>query len=105
MGSEMCIRDRDSVDIVVRGLVALDAPAGTHVGEEVEGAAESQVERDVALSNGRGQRALEGDEVARDAADGLVWDDGLAVLEAGGDVDGLPLDGHVGGRVDILDRL
>lgn len=99
------LTDQNSVDVVVRGLEADDAPAGAHVGEEVEGTAESKVERDVALSNRRGKRALEGNEVALDARDGLVGDDGLSVLEAGGDVHGLPLDGHVGGAVDVLDRL
>lgn len=99
------LTDQDSVDVIVRGLEADDAPAGTHVGEEVEGTAEGQVERDVTLSNGRSERALESDVVALHARDGLVGDDGLAVLEAGGDVDGLPLDGHVGGAVDVLDRL
>ena len=99
------LADEDGVDIVVGGLVALDAAARAHVGEEVEGAAEGQVERDVALADGGCERALEGDEVAGDAVDGLVGDDRLAVLEAGGDVDRLPLDGDVGGAVDVLDRL
>jgi hypothetical protein len=50
--------------------------------------------------------ALEGDVVARDGLDSLVGDDGLAVLvQAGGDIDGLPLDGDVCGVEDVLDRL
>lgn len=49
---------------------------------------------------------LEGNVVPVDALDRLVGDDRLAVgVQAGGDVAGLPLDGHVGGRVDILNRL
>lgn len=99
------LTDEDGVDVVVGGLVSLDALAGTHVGEEVEGPSEGEVERDVTLADGRGERALEGDVVALDGVDGLVGDDGLAVLEGGGDVDRLPLDGHVGGGVDVLDGL
>lgn len=99
------LTDEHGVDIVVGGLVALDAAARAHVGEEVEGAAERQVERDVTLADGGGERALECDQVAGDAVDGLVGDDCLAVLDAGGNVDGLPLDGHVGGAVDVLDGL
>lgn len=100
------LADQDRVDVVVGRLVAGNGPAGPDVGEEIEGAAERQVERDVALANGRRQRALERNQVPRDAGNGLVGDDRLAVLvEAGGHVDRLPLDGHVGGRVDVLDRL
>lgn len=103
----LCVfADQDRVDVVVGRLVAGNGAAGAHVGEEVEGAAQRQVERDVALANGRGEGALEGDEVLGDAADGLVGDDRLAVLvEPRRHVDRLPLDGHVGGRVDVLDRL
>ena len=39
--------------------------------------------------------ALEGDVVARDAVNGRVGDDSLAVLELGGDVDSLPLDWYL----------
>jgi hypothetical protein len=100
------LTDQDSVDVVVGCLVAGDGSAGTDVGEEVEGTAESKVERDVALADGSRKRALEGDQVLLDAGDGLVGDDCLAVLvQARGHVDGLPLDWDVGGRVDVLDRL
>ena len=100
------LTDEDGVDVVVGGLVSLDALAGTHVGEQVEGPSEGQVERDVALANGSSERTLEGDEVALDGLDGGVGDDGLAVLvEGGGDIDRLPLDGDVGGAVDVLDGL
>lgn len=43
--------DEDSVDVVVGGLVALDGNTRADVGEEVEGAAEGEVERDVALAD------------------------------------------------------
>lgn len=100
------LADQDRVDVVVGCLVALDGSAGADVGEEVEGAAERQVERDVALADGGCERAFERDQIPLDAGNGLVGDDRLAVLvEARGHVDRLPLDGHVGGRVDVLDRL
>lgn len=44
--------DQDGVDVVVGGLVAGNRPTRTNVGEEVEGTAESQVEGDVALTDG-----------------------------------------------------
>jgi len=76
----------------------------------------------MSLANGGGQRTLEGDIVAVDRGNCLVWNDCLAVLELWGDIDGLPLDGDLGllafmsmcaepgrrylcGGVDILDGL
>ena len=100
------LTDQDGVDVVVRRLVALHGPAGTDVGEEVEGAAERQIERDVTLADGRREGTLEGNVVPVDALNGLVGDDRLAVgVQAGCDVARLPLDRHVRGRVDVLDRL
>jgi hypothetical protein len=46
------LADQDRVDVVVGRLVPGDGAAGAQVGEEVEGAAERQVEGDVALANG-----------------------------------------------------
>jgi hypothetical protein len=100
------LSDQDRVHVVVGCLIAGNRPAGTDVGEEIEGSAERQVEGNVTLADGRRERALEGDQVLCDAGDGLVGDDRLAVLvQARGDIDRLPLDGDVGGRVDVLDRL
>lgn len=100
------LADQDGIDVVVGGLVTGDGPARADVGEEIEGAAEGQVEGDVPFANGRSQRALESHQVLGHAVDGLVGNDGLAVLvQARGDVDRLPLNGHLGGRVDVLDRL
>jgi hypothetical protein len=45
------LTDEDSVDVVVWGLVTSDRSAWSDVGEEVESSAESQVERDVTLTN------------------------------------------------------
>jgi hypothetical protein len=46
------LADQDSVDAIVRGLETGDGAARSQVGEEVECAAEGEVERDVALANG-----------------------------------------------------
>jgi len=83
----------------------LYALARADVGEEVEGAAEGQVERDVALANGRGEGTFERNVVPLDTGNGLVGDDGLAVFEGGRDIHRLPLDGCIGGGEDVLYRL
>ena len=46
------LTDQDGIDVVVGGLVASNGTARTHVGEKVEGAAESKVQRNVSLANG-----------------------------------------------------
>ena len=46
------LTDEDGVDVVVGGLEAGNGAARTDVGEEVEGTAEGEVERDVALADG-----------------------------------------------------
>jgi hypothetical protein len=46
------LTDQDSVDTIVGGLVAGDGAAGTDVGEQVESTAQSQVQGNVALTNG-----------------------------------------------------
>ena len=72
------LTDQDGVDVVVGGLVALDRPAGTDVGEEVEGTAECQVKRDMTLADGCREGTLEGNVVPVDALNGPVGDDRLA---------------------------
>lgn len=99
------LADQDGVDVVVGGLVAGDGAAGPQVGEEVEGAAQGEVERDVALADWGGEGPLERDLVALDALNGRVRDRSLAVLEDGRDVDGLPRDGRLGRGEDVLDGL
>lgn len=99
------LADKDGIDVVVGGLEAGNRAAGTQVGEQVEGAAEGQVERDVALADGGGQRTLEGNLVLADVLNGGIGDGGLAVLEDGGNVDRLPGDGDLGGAEDVLDGL
>jgi len=47
------LADEGDVDVVVGGLVAGDGLAGPDVGEEVEGAAEGEVQGDVAFADGR----------------------------------------------------
>lgn len=46
------LADEHRVDVVVWGFVARDGFAGADVGEEVEGAAEGEVEGDVAFADG-----------------------------------------------------
>lgn len=97
------LTDQDSVYVVVWGLVSCDALARSNVCEKVEGSSEGEVERDVTLADGRGKRTFEGDVVASDTVNSLVWDDSLAVLEGRCNVHWFPLDRDVGGRVDVLD--
>lgn len=56
---------------------------------------EGQVQGNVALSDGGGQRSLKCDGVLLDGVEGLIGDGDLSVLEDGGDADGLPLDGDL----------
>lgn len=48
------------------------------------------------LQGAYGEGTLEGDLVLLDALDGILGDGGLAVLEHGGDINGLPGDGGLG---------
>lgn len=80
------------VDVVVGGLVSLDGDTWSHVGVQAESPPQGQVERDVSLSDGRGEGTLERDGVLLDGVDGLLRDGRLAVDEGGGNVDLLPLD-------------
>lgn len=56
---------------------------------------EGQVQGNVALSDGGGQRSLKSDGVLLDGVEGLIGDGDLSVLEDRGDADGLPLDGDL----------
>ena len=110
------LTDQDGVDVVVGGLVASDGSAGTNVGEQVEGTAESKVQRNVSLADGGlyerkreriqqrrsptgktgeaySKGTLERNVVLLHAPDGIVRDGGLAILQDGSHIDGLPLDG------------
>jgi hypothetical protein len=53
------LTDEDGVDVVVGGLIAGNGLARAQVGEEVEGTAEGQVERDVTLADGGLRERLE----------------------------------------------
>lgn len=46
------LTDQDGVDVVISSLVTGNGAAGTNVGEEVEGTAESEVKGDVTLTDG-----------------------------------------------------
>lgn len=97
--------DKDGVHIVVWGLVASNALAWSYVGEEVECAAQSEIERDVALANRCSKRAFERDVIAGDGLDSFIGNDGLAVLDSRGDIYRLPLYRNVGGGEDVFDGL
>jgi hypothetical protein len=99
------LTDQDGVDVVVWGLVTGNALARTDVGEKVEGSAEGEVKRDVALADGSSERTFEGDVVAVDAVNGFVGNDGLAILQGRSDIDGLPFDRDICGGEDVLDGL
>ena len=99
------LSDEDRVDVVVGCLVARDTLTRPHVGEQVEGAAEGEVEGDVAFADGGCEGSLEGDVVAGYGADGFVGDGLLAVFEDGVDGDGFPLYGSVGSGEDVFDGL
>jgi hypothetical protein len=89
------LSDEDGVNVVVGRLESLNGGARSYVGEQVEGSSEGEVERDVSLSDGGGERSLEGDSVLLDGSNGIVGDLGLAVDEDGGNLDLLPLDGSL----------
>ena len=97
--------NEDSVDVVVGSLVAGNGAAGSDIGEEVECAAQGEIEGDVAFANGSSKRAFKGDVVPLYRLNRLVGDDSATVLEAGSYIDRLPLDGHSCGRVDVFDCL
>ena len=59
--------DEGEVDVIVRGFVTGNRFAGAHVGEQVEGTPESQVQGDVAFADRSGEGPFEGDVVAGDA--------------------------------------
>lgn len=100
------LTDEDSVDTIVWGLVASNGAAWTNVGEEVECAAEGKVEGDVALANWGSERTLEGDLVALNGLDGLVWDNSFALWsETWSNINWLPLDWGTGCLEDVLDGL
>lgn len=61
------LSDQDGVDVIVRGLEAGDGTARSQIGKEVEGTAQSQIERDVALAN-RGLDSARGSASCRRAA-------------------------------------
>lgn len=97
--------DQNGVDVVIGCFVALDASAGTHVCEQVEGTTEREVEGDVTFADGGRKGTLQGDQVSLDRLDRLVWKDSSAVPQSRGDINGFPLDGDFCSMIDILDRL
>lgn len=56
----------------------------------------------MAFADRGGEGAFESDVVAGYTGDGFVGDDGLAVFEGRGDVDGFPFDWGGGGGEDVF---
>jgi hypothetical protein len=95
--------DKDSIDILVRGLVANNGAARTNIGIEVEGTTQSQVERNVTLTNGGGKRTLQSNSVLTDRLNSAIRDSSLSVLDDGSNIDFLPLNRNLGSSKDLLD--
>lgn len=73
------LTDGDHVHIVVQRLVALETAAGTHVGVQIELLAQGQIQRPMALADGRHQRTLQADLVRVHRVNGGLWDAELSV--------------------------
>lgn len=97
------LADGDDVDVVVERFVALQASARPDVGVQVELLAQGQIQRAMALADGRHERALQADLVAVDRVDGGLWDAETSVgVPHGCHVHCLPLDGNFGNGEDFL---
>lgn len=99
------LTDEDGVDIIVRGLVTYNRLTRTDVGKQVESSSESQVKRNMALSNRSGQGSLKGNKVLANRVDGGFRDSSLSVNENRSNVNRFPLNGDLGCLVNILDSL
>lgn len=97
------LTNQNGVNILVGGLVADNGLARSDVGKEVESSSEGKVEGDVTLTNGSGERALEGNEVLLDRVDSVLRDGGLTVDKNRGNIDRFPLNGDLCGSVDFFD--
>lgn len=96
--------DGHQIHVFVGSIDALNAPAGTHVGEQLQPLAQSHVEGAEALADGGFEGALQPVLVALDSRDGVVGDE-VALLGLSLGVDGvvLELDGDLEGGEDVLD--
>jgi hypothetical protein len=97
--------DQDGVDVVISGLVSVNADTRSDVGEQAESPPQSQVQRNVTLSDGSSQGSLQSDGVLLDGVDGIGRDGGLSVDKSRGNVNLLPLNGSLSSGEDVLDRL
>jgi hypothetical protein len=92
--------NQHGVDIIVSGLVPLDAHTRPNVGKQSKGPPQSQVHRNVTLSDRGRQGTLERDGVLSDRVDGFGRDGGLALDEDRGDIYFFPLDRGFGSGED-----
>lgn len=97
--------DKHGVDVFVWGLVADDGLTWSDVGEQAEGSSQGQVHRLVALTDWRCQWALQGNHVFVDRVHRWLWDGGDTVDQRWRDVDGFPVDRHLGRVVDLHHRV
>ena len=100
------LSDENGIDVVVWGFKSRNRAAGTHIGEEVECAAEGEVQGDVALANGclntfsnlfpitdrcpYSKWSLEGNLVPLNALNSLVRNNSLAILQSRSNINWLP---------------
>lgn len=99
------LTNENGVHIIVGGLVASNALAGTHVGEKVEGTTQGQVQTLVTLTNGGSEGTLKSNLVLVDGVDGVLGESGLAVDQAGGHVNRNPLNRNLGSSENLLHGL
>lgn len=86
------LTDKNSVDVVIGRLVPFYRNTWSDVGEQREGSTEGEVEGDVTLADGSGERTLESDGVFTDRLDCVGGNGSFAVDKDGGDIDLFPLD-------------
>ena len=91
------------VDIIISGLVPLDAHTRPNIGKQPKRPPQRQVHRNVTLSDRGGQGTFESDRVLSDRVDGFVRDGGLALDEDRGDVYFFPFDRGFGSGEDGSD--
>lgn len=96
--------NEDGINVLIRGLVALDRATRTDIGIQVEGTTEGQVERNVTLTNGSGKRTLESNGTLADTGNSLIRDGSLTVLDNGGNINLFPFNRSLCGGKDFLDR-
>lgn len=92
-----------NIDVIVEGLVALQAAARSDICVQIELLSQGQVEGAVTLSNGCHERAFQSDLVFVDGINGSLRDTEASVwISDRCDIDGLPLERNFGSGEDFL---